>query len=69
MPQPRSCHSASTASRVEWTTERTNGDAMAFYASLGARVQADKVAFRLDSDGLTAMAATRSTQGRPPPRS
>jgi len=47
-----------SCSRVEWTTERGNGDAMAFYAALGAPAQGDKVMFRLEGDQLASMAAT-----------
>jgi len=48
-----------SCSRLEWTTERSNVDAMAFYAALGAPAQTDKVTFRLEGDHLASMAGDR----------
>jgi GNAT superfamily N-acetyltransferase len=39
-------------SRVEWTTERTNADAMAFYVAQGANIDSSKAFYRLMSPDL-----------------
>ena len=41
-------------SRVEWTTERTNDDAIAFYSSLGAAELPDKTFFRIEREAILA---------------
>jgi RimJ/RimL family protein N-acetyltransferase len=43
-------------SRVEWTTEVDNTRARQFYEALGAPVQPDKLFYRLEGDGLNALA-------------
>jgi GNAT superfamily N-acetyltransferase len=48
---------ATNCSRVEWTTEHTNTNALAFYASIGAPVHHDKAFLRLDSDRIDQLAA------------
>lgn len=42
----------SGCSRVEWTTEHTNADAVSFYANLGAPINPDKAFYRLDAEAL-----------------
>jgi GNAT superfamily N-acetyltransferase len=39
-------------SRLEWTTERGNDDARAFYAHLGAPIHEDKLFYRLEGGAL-----------------
>jgi hypothetical protein len=46
--------------RFDWTTERTNLGAMAFYERLGAKPVPEKVYFRLTGDDLEALARTAS---------
>jgi ribosomal protein S18 acetylase RimI-like enzyme len=47
--------SARGCTRLDWTTERTNERAQAFYRAIGARVVEQKVFFRLDADGIAAL--------------
>jgi len=47
--------------RFDWTTERTNTGAVAFYERLGAKVVPEKVYFRLTGDELTALAGGRGS--------
>ncbi len=44
--------------RVDWTTQRDNAGACAFYRRIGARAVEEKIYFRLDEAGLAAPAAT-----------
>ena len=39
-------------SRVEWTTERTNSDALHFYENLGVSINSSKLFYRLEGDEL-----------------
>jgi GNAT superfamily N-acetyltransferase len=39
-------------SRVEWTTDRDNPDALRFYADLGIPVRASKLFYRIEGDEL-----------------
>ena len=39
-------------SRIDWTTDRENAAARAFYRNIGAMERDDKVFFRLDRDGF-----------------
>ena len=43
--------------RFDWTAERTNPGAFAFYERLGAKTVPEKVYFRLTGDDLAALAA------------
>jgi len=38
-------------SRVEWTTDRDNAGAQAFYEQLGAPVQSSKIFYRVEDSG------------------
>jgi len=49
-----------SCSRVEWTTERGNSEAIAFYDALGAPAQTDKVMFRLEGDHLASSASANT---------
>lgn len=51
MEKIREIASARECSRIEWTTERENRDAISFYSSLGAEIVADKVFYRLGLPG------------------
>jgi GNAT superfamily N-acetyltransferase len=46
-------------SRLDWTAERDNPRALAFYERLGARRVDEKVYYRVDGDDLQAMARLR----------
>ncbi|WP_046167472.1 GNAT family N-acetyltransferase [Chromobacterium vaccinii] len=43
--------------RLDWTAERGNADAMAFYRSIGAGIVADKIYYRFAGEALKAFAA------------
>ena len=47
-------------SRVEWTTDRDNPDAQAFYEQLGAPVTTEKVMYRVDPANLIRLAHRHS---------
>jgi GNAT superfamily N-acetyltransferase len=42
--------------RVDWSTQRGNAGALAFYGRIGAKPVEDKVYLRLDADGIAALA-------------
>ena len=46
-------------SRLEWTTDRDNADAIAFYEALGFQPLESKVFYRLDGDTLKTAAGRR----------
>jgi ribosomal protein S18 acetylase RimI-like enzyme len=43
------------ATRIDWSTARTNAGALAFYGRIGGRVVEEKVYFRLDAGGIAAL--------------
>jgi ribosomal protein S18 acetylase RimI-like enzyme len=45
--------------RIDWSTSRTNDRGIAFYLRIGAHVVEEKVYFRLDAEGIAALAAAR----------
>lgn len=46
-------------SRVEWTTDRDNPDAQAFYGKIGAEISQSKLMYRVDGELLAALAETK----------
>jgi ribosomal protein S18 acetylase RimI-like enzyme len=42
--------------RVDWSTQRDNAGALAFYGRIGAKAVEDKVYLRLDAAGIAALA-------------
>jgi GNAT superfamily N-acetyltransferase len=43
--------------RIEWTTDRANTDAQAFYAQLGAKINGGKIMYRFDGSALSQLSA------------